>query len=73
MCPPLVVQGSKKPGSNRVKLISQNASQAGKESFAVVFFVNNTQLKDLFDAFRNTLAYLAGYRENLRIFEQVCL
>ncbi len=27
--------------------------------------------KDLYDAFRNTLAYLAGYRENLRIFEQV--
>ncbi len=52
-----------------VKPISQKGSQAGKEIFAVVFFVNNTQLKDLNDAFRNTLAYLAGYRENLGIFE----
>ncbi|MCP4481301.1 MAG: hypothetical protein GY817_00530 [bacterium] len=35
------------------------------------FFVNIVQLKDLYDAFRKTLAYLAGYRENIGIFEQV--
>ncbi len=46
-------------------LISQKDSQAGKEIFAVGFFFNNTQLKDLYDTFRKKLAYLAGYREIL--------
>ena len=53
-----------------VKWISQNDSQAEKEVVAVGFFVNIVQLKDLYDAFRKTLAYLAGYRENMGIFEQ---
>ena len=54
-----------------VKWISQNDSQAEKEVVAVGFFVNIVQLKDLYDAFRNTLAYLSGYREHCRIFGQV--
>ena len=48
-----------------VKWINQNDSQAKKEVVPVCFFVNIVQLKDLCDAFRKTLAYLAGYREIL--------
>ena len=51
-----------------VKWISHNDSQAEKEVVAVGFFVNIVQLKDLYDAFRKTLAYLAGCRENNELF-----
>ncbi len=45
--------------------------KSGKGDIRCGFFVDIEQLKDLYDAFRKKLAYLAGYRANIGILEQV--